>query len=33
MAEEAGEENLFLFGLTVEPSREQPFLVQSELAL
>ena len=33
MAEEAGEENLFLFGLTADQVAEQPVLVQSALAL
>ena len=33
MAEEAGEENFFLFGLTAEQVAEQPRLVQSALAL
>ena len=33
MAEEAGEENMFLFGLTVERGGEQPRLVQSVVAL
>ena len=33
MAEEAGEENFFLFGLTAEQVAEQPRLVQPALAL
>ena len=33
MAEEAGEENFFLFGLTAEQVAEQPGLVQPALAL
>ena len=33
MAEEAGEENFFLFGLTARASRQQPRLVQPVLAL
>ena len=33
MAEEAGEENFFLFGLTAEQVRGQPRLVQPALAL
>ena len=33
MAEEAGEENFFLFGLTARAGRRQPRLVQSALAL
>ena len=33
MAEEAGEENFFLFGLTADRSRQQPLLVQPLLAL
>ncbi len=33
MAQEAGEENFFLFGLTAEASGRQPRLVQPVLAL
>ena len=33
MAEEAGEENFFLFGLTAEQVASQPPLLQSSLAL